>query len=69
MTVRITVSQEAHAAILRSLMAGRILGVADGQIALQLPKGLARALANLRRPGEDYSATLIRISDGSEVKR
>jgi hypothetical protein len=66
--IRIAISKEAHAAIAKTLEEGRALGklteLQDGRIWIWLPKGMARALARLRRPGEDYSQTVIRIAEG-----
>jgi hypothetical protein len=67
--IRIAITKEAHAAIACTIEAGRALDdlqeLQDGRIWIWLPTGVARALARLRRPGEDYSRTIIRIAEGS----
>jgi hypothetical protein len=67
--IRIAISKEAHAAIAATIAEGRALDalqeLQDGRLWIWLPTGVARALASLRRPGEDYSRTIIRISEGS----
>lgn len=66
--IRIAISKEAHAAIVKTIEEGMALEalqeLQDGRLWVWLPKGVARALASLRRPGEDYSATIIRIARG-----
>jgi hypothetical protein len=66
--IRIAITKEAHAAIACTIEAGRALDdlqeLQDGRLWIWLPTGVARALASLRRPGEDYSAVILRIAEG-----
>jgi hypothetical protein len=66
--IRIAITKEAHAAIAATIEAGRGLEalqeLEDGRLWIWLPKPFARTLAHLRRPGEDYSQTIIRIAEG-----
>lgn len=66
--IRIAITKEAHAAIAATIEKGRALDdlqeLTDGRLWIWLPRGVARALASLRRPGEDYSTTIIRIARG-----
>jgi hypothetical protein len=63
--IRIAITREAHAAIAATIEKGRALDdlqeLQDGRLWIWLPRNMARALASLRRPGEDYSATIVRI--------
>jgi hypothetical protein len=66
--IRIAITKEAHAAIACTIEAGRALDdlqeLQDGRLWIWLPRGVARALARLRRPGESYSDTILRIAGG-----
>lgn len=65
--IRIAISKEAHAAIAATIEKGRALEASqeltDGRLWIWLPKGVLNAMTRLRRPGEDYSALIIRITE------
>jgi hypothetical protein len=62
--IRIAITKEAHAAIAATIEKTRALQdlqeLTDGRLWIWMPRGVARALADLRRPGEDYSAVIMR---------
>ena len=66
--IRISITPEAHAAIAatidKAIALRELQELQDGRFWIWLPKGIARALATLRRPGESYSQTIIRIAEG-----
>lgn len=65
--IRIAISQAAYDAIAATIEAGWRLEapqrLTDGRIHIWLPKGVVHAFTRLRRPGEDYSALIIRITE------
>jgi hypothetical protein len=65
--IRIAITKAAHAAIAKTIAEGRALDelqeLQDGRLWIWLPKGVARGLADLRRPGESYSDAIIRIAE------
>ena len=63
--IRIAITKEAHDAIAKTIAEGMALNaLQDGRLLIWVPKGIARALADLRHPGESYSDVITRIAGG-----
>ena len=72
--IRLAITTEARDAIRATLERGTphcdLQKLQDGRVWIWLPKGAARALADLRRPGETYSDVIIRyVGERSEIER